>query len=298
MRGMGLARRSSAGVSARAMAADGRKLTGADYIDALERVSAFRRLCAELFRTRRGRFSTPTAAALPWAAETPLSRLIDGCPGRPARPRDIHRMGEHPGLPAISLPIGVSPNPVCQLGRNSSPASAQTSSRSSPSRSDDFAHHPLAASPASGPVIMNIRSPGRHFLQIPGPTRRARPYLRAISEPTIDHRGPAFVGLARSVLTGLKRVFRTNDPVVIFPASGTGAWEAALVNTLSPGDTVVMSRTGWFANRSGARWRTRLRPRTICARHRLEAWRRSHRNRGGIAGRQEPAHSRGLRGSQ
>ena len=71
--------------------------------------------------------------------------------------------------------------------------------------------------------------------------------LRAISEPTIDHRGPAFADLARSVLSGLKRVFRTNGPVVIYPASGTGAWEAALVNTLSPGDAVVMARTGWFA---------------------------------------------------
>ena len=83
---------------------------------------------------------------------------------------------------------------------------------------------------------MNARSPGRHFLQIPGPTDVPGRILRAISEPTIDHRGPEFVGLARSVLTGLKRVFRTNDPVLIFPASGTGAWEAALVNTLSPGD--------------------------------------------------------------
>lgn len=95
---------------------------------------------------------------------------------------------------------------------------------------------------------MNARSPGRHFLQIPGPTDVPGRILRAISEPTIDHRGPEFVGLARSVLTGLKRVFRTNDPVLVFPASGTGAWEAALVNTLSPGETVVMSRTGWFAS--------------------------------------------------
>ena len=95
---------------------------------------------------------------------------------------------------------------------------------------------------------MNARSPGRHFLQIPGPTDVPGRILRAISEPTIDHRGPEFAGLARSVLTGLKRVFRTNDPVLVFPASGTGAWEAALVNTLSPGDTVVMSRTGWFAS--------------------------------------------------
>ena len=95
---------------------------------------------------------------------------------------------------------------------------------------------------------MNTRSPGRHFLQIPGPTDVPGRVLRAISEPTIDHRGPDFAVLGRSVLTGLKRVFQTDDPVLIFPASGTGAWEAALVNTLSPGDAVLMARTGWFAS--------------------------------------------------
>jgi alanine-glyoxylate transaminase/serine-glyoxylate transaminase/serine-pyruvate transaminase len=94
---------------------------------------------------------------------------------------------------------------------------------------------------------MNTRSPGRHFLQIPGPTDVPGRVLRAIAEPTIDHRGPAFADLGRSVLTGLKAVFHTRDPVVIFPASGTGAWEAALVNLLSPGDAVLMTRTGWFA---------------------------------------------------
>jgi alanine-glyoxylate transaminase / serine-glyoxylate transaminase / serine-pyruvate transaminase len=95
---------------------------------------------------------------------------------------------------------------------------------------------------------MNVRSPGIHFLQIPGPTNVPGRVLRAISEPTIDHRGPGFADLSRSVLTGLKRVFKTSGPVVVFPASGTGAWEAALVNTLSPGDAVVMVRTGWFAS--------------------------------------------------
>ncbi|MBV9289314.1 MAG: aminotransferase class V-fold PLP-dependent enzyme, partial [Hyphomicrobiales bacterium] len=95
---------------------------------------------------------------------------------------------------------------------------------------------------------MNFRPPGRHFLQIPGPTDVPQRILKAIAEPTIDHRGPEFVQLGRSVLTGLKRVFQTGGPVVIFPASGTGAWEAALVNTLSPGDKVVMTRTGWFAS--------------------------------------------------
>ena len=94
---------------------------------------------------------------------------------------------------------------------------------------------------------MNSRSPGRHFLQIPGPTDVPGRVLRAISEPTIDHRGPGFADLGRSVLTGLRRVFKTSGPVVIFPASGTGAWEAALVNTLSPGDAIIMTRTGWFA---------------------------------------------------
>src|SRR3954466_15542332 len=94
---------------------------------------------------------------------------------------------------------------------------------------------------------MNSRAPGRHFLQIPGPTDVPGRVLRAIAEPTVDHRGPGFADLGRSVLTGLKRVFKTSGPVVVFPASGTGAWEAALVNTLSPGDAVVMVRTGWFA---------------------------------------------------
>jgi len=94
---------------------------------------------------------------------------------------------------------------------------------------------------------MNARAPGRHFLQIPGPTDVPGRVLRAIAEPTIDHRGPDFADLGRSALTGLKRVFKTDGPVVVFPASGTGAWEAALVNTLSPGDAILMVRTGWFA---------------------------------------------------
>jgi alanine-glyoxylate transaminase/serine-glyoxylate transaminase/serine-pyruvate transaminase len=93
----------------------------------------------------------------------------------------------------------------------------------------------------------NTRSPGRHFLQIPGPTNVPDRVLHAIAEPTIDHRGPDFAELGHTVLTGLRRVFRTSGPVIVFPASGTGAWEAALVNTLSPGDAVLMVRTGWFA---------------------------------------------------
>jgi alanine-glyoxylate transaminase / serine-glyoxylate transaminase / serine-pyruvate transaminase len=88
---------------------------------------------------------------------------------------------------------------------------------------------------------------GRHFLQIPGPTNVPDRVLRALSAPTIDHRGPEFSGLALEVLDGVKRVFQTSDPVVIYPSSGTGAWEAALVNTLSPGDKVLMFETGHFA---------------------------------------------------
>jgi alanine-glyoxylate transaminase/serine-glyoxylate transaminase/serine-pyruvate transaminase len=88
---------------------------------------------------------------------------------------------------------------------------------------------------------------GRHFLQIPGPTNVPDRVLRAISAPTIDHRGPDFAVLAREVLDGLKPVFGTSGPVVAYPSSGTGAWEAALVNTLSPGDRVLAFETGHFA---------------------------------------------------
>ena len=88
---------------------------------------------------------------------------------------------------------------------------------------------------------------GRHFLQIPGPTNVPDRVLRAIDQPTIDHRGPEFARLGAEVLEGLKLVFRTRQPVIIYPASGTGAWEAALVNTLSAGDRVLMAETGQFA---------------------------------------------------
>jgi alanine-glyoxylate transaminase/serine-glyoxylate transaminase/serine-pyruvate transaminase len=91
------------------------------------------------------------------------------------------------------------------------------------------------------------RQSGRHFLQIPGPTNVPERVLRAIDHATVDHRGPEFQEMSKEVLAGLKRVFRTKSPVVIFPASGTGAWEAALVNTLSPGDRVLMFETGHFA---------------------------------------------------
>lgn len=88
---------------------------------------------------------------------------------------------------------------------------------------------------------------GRHFLQIPGPTNVPDRVLRAMSYPTIDHRGPEFQALGRTVLEGIQPVFGTDNPVIIFPSSGTGAWEAALVNTLSPGDRVLMFETGHFA---------------------------------------------------
>jgi len=88
---------------------------------------------------------------------------------------------------------------------------------------------------------------GRHFLQIPGPTNVPDRVLRAIDRPTIDHRGPEFAALGKAVLEGMKNVFKTAGDVVIYPSSGTGAWEAALVNTLSPGDRVLMAETGHFA---------------------------------------------------
>jgi len=88
---------------------------------------------------------------------------------------------------------------------------------------------------------------GRHFLQVPGPTNVPDRVLRAIDRPTIDHRGPEFKALARWILTELPNLFKTKHPVVIYPTSGTGAWEAALVNTLSSGDKVLMCETGHFA---------------------------------------------------
>src|SRR5215469_478609 len=92
---------------------------------------------------------------------------------------------------------------------------------------------------------------GRHLLQIPGPTNIPERILRAMARPTIDHRGPEFREMTRELLDDLKPIFKTSGPIVIFPSSGTGAWEAALVNTLSPGDRVLMFETGHFA----AQWR-------------------------------------------
>ena len=90
-------------------------------------------------------------------------------------------------------------------------------------------------------------SQGRHFLHIPGPSPVPDRVLRAMDMPVIDHRSAEFADLGRTVLEGAKAIFQTSDPVVIFPSSGTGAWEAAIVNTLSPGDRVLMVETGHFA---------------------------------------------------
>jgi len=92
-----------------------------------------------------------------------------------------------------------------------------------------------------------MRTIGRHFLQIPGPTNTPDRVLRAMAQPTIDHRSAEFAALGRAVLDGLKPIFQTSGPVVIFPASGTGAWEASLVNTLSPGDRVLAFDIGEFS---------------------------------------------------
>lgn len=94
---------------------------------------------------------------------------------------------------------------------------------------------------------LDFHPAGRHFLQIPGPSPVPDRILRAMSLPTIDHRGPEFGALGLKVLAGIRQIFKTTQPVVIYPASGTGAWEAALSNTMSPGDAVLMYETGHFA---------------------------------------------------
>ncbi|MBI3368255.1 MAG: aminotransferase class V-fold PLP-dependent enzyme [Burkholderiales bacterium] len=98
---------------------------------------------------------------------------------------------------------------------------------------------------------LDFHPTGRHLLQIPGPSPVPDRVLRAMSLPTIDHRGPEFGALGRKLLAGIGQIFKTRHPVIIYPSSGTGAWEAALVNTLSPGDTLLMAETGHFA----ALWR-------------------------------------------
>lgn len=96
-------------------------------------------------------------------------------------------------------------------------------------------------------LTLDFHPTGRHFLQIPGPSPVPDRLLRAMSYPTIDHRGPEFAALGLKVLSDIKQIFKTTQPVIIYPASGTGAWEAAFVNTLSAGDQVLMYETGHFA---------------------------------------------------
>ena len=91
------------------------------------------------------------------------------------------------------------------------------------------------------------RPVGRHFLHIPGPTQLPDRVLRAMDTPIIDHRGPEFAKLTKKCLEGIKTIFKTARPIIMYTATGTGAWEAALVNTLSPGDRVLMVETGQFA---------------------------------------------------
>ena len=105
----------------------------------------------------------------------------------------------------------------------------------------------VAARRAPPMIPLDQHPSGRHFLQIPGPSPVPDRILRAMSLPTIDHRGPEFAQLGLKVIDGLKQIFRTRHPVAIYPASGTGAWEAALANTMSPGDAVLMFETGHFA---------------------------------------------------
>src|SRR3982075_4247289 len=104
---------------------------------------------------------------------------------------------------------------------------------------------PLQESPREG-RLMTLHT-GRHFLQIPGPTNIPDRVLRAMDMPALDHRGAEFAELGFAVMAAMQRMFRTTQPVIIFPSSGTGAWEAAIVNTLQPGDKVLMAETGQFA---------------------------------------------------
>jgi alanine-glyoxylate transaminase/serine-glyoxylate transaminase/serine-pyruvate transaminase len=97
-------------------------------------------------------------------------------------------------------------------------------------------------------LTLDFHPTGRHFLQIPGPSPVPDRILRAMSLPTIDHRGPEFGALGLKVLADIQKIFQTRHPVIIYPASGTGAWEAALSNTMSPGDQVLMFETGHFAS--------------------------------------------------
>ena len=148
----------------------------------------------------------------------------------------------------------------------------------------------------SDDVQNSSRPVGRHFLQIPGPTPLPDRVLRAMDTPIIDHRGPEFAKLAKRCLEGIKTIFKTSNPVVIYTATGTGAWEAALVNTLSPGDRVLMVETGQFATL----WKNMaeklgLRPEFITP---TGASAPTRRNRGTSAQGQEQGDQSGLRAAQ
>jgi len=142
---------------------------------------------------------------------------------------------------------------------------------------------------------MAFRS-GRHFLQIPGPTNVPDRVLRAIDYPTMDHRGPKFGHMGLEIIEGLKYVFQTQQPVVIYPASGTGAWEAALVNCFSPGDKVLMVETGHFASL----WQKMAAssPAGGTDRDRLASRRRSGGGGSKAERRQGARHQSGVRGAQ
>ena len=138
---------------------------------------------------------------------------------------------------------------------------------------------------------------GRHFFaDSPDRPNCPLPVLEAIARPTIDHRGPEFKRLAGTVLEGIRPIFGTCEPVIIFPASGTGAWEAALVNTLSPGDHVLMFETGWFASL----WRKLAERLGLKAEILPGDWRGGRRcggDRGAAARGSRPCDQGGLRGA-
>ena len=138
---------------------------------------------------------------------------------------------------------------------------------------------------------------GRHFLQIPGPTNVPDRVLQAIAAPTIDHRGPEFAALGKEVIAGMKRVFQTGETVIIYPSSGTGAWEAALSNTLSPGDRVLMFETGQFASTLAGDGRAARARHRFCA-GRLAARSRSGSGRGKVIRRSRASDQSRLRRPQ
>ena len=141
------------------------------------------------------------------------------------------------------------------------------------------------------------RAVGRHFLHIPGPTPLPDRVLRAMDTPIIDHRGPEFAKLAKKCLEGIKTIFKTTNPVIIYTATGTGAWEGALVNTLSPGDKVLMVETGQFAT-LWKKMAEKHRPQARIHRHRLAQRRRSEGDRSQAARRQEARDQGGLHPAQ